>query len=499
MNFNMSSDASLWQLAVVGHNEDACRELLGRHHPFVRGVCNQLLLCADDVDEACQVTFLTLLENGDSIRSDDFSAWLYRVAWRASLRVRTDARRATPQAQKTLPEGTAADAFAQIEASERGHQVSAAVDKLPDRYRDVLILHYVNGLAREQVAQRLQISIQAVKGRLARGRDMLRSRLMKKGISLAAVAAVFSAQAEAEISDVQREVTWATVREWFNGTPVSIARIQLTDLTRKDFGMMTRNGLPSKLATAGLVAVALCIAFVVGRMAPAGGSGVTDSEPIDTYYSPSSTADFGPEVDAGPVDRAPVMLVSAQERPATTSPVEPITTTALEPAVPANPTIAPEPLFSPRVTQVSANTVQIVDAPRRGLPEGKWVRNSPMGKVTSDVTGKMISLTLSISQLPGATFTVKAEHSVASDGTIYGIVHGIDVDAPALSEELSELAVFAMMSDMPFLMRVHTDRDSVTIKNVTIGVPAASGEASDGIEIQQIARMIFGGTFRQEQ
>ena len=45
MDFNTSSDASLWQLAVVGRNEDACRELVGRHHPLVRGVCNQLLLC----------------------------------------------------------------------------------------------------------------------------------------------------------------------------------------------------------------------------------------------------------------------------------------------------------------------------------------------------------------------------------------------------------------------------------------------------------------------
>lgn len=546
MDFNTSSDASLWQLAVVGRNEDACRELVGRHHPLVRGVCNQLLLCADDVEEACQVTFLTLLESGDSIRNDDFSAWLYRVAWRASQRVRSDARRTTPQSRDGIPDAATADAFARIEESERGHQVSSAVDRLPQRYRDVLILHYVKGLAREQVARRLQISLQAVKGRLARGRDLLRSRLLKKGISLAAVAAVFASQSEASIANQQDQLLWDNLRQWFDGTPVSIARIQLTDLTRKDFGMYTQNGLLSKLTATGLLLAALCIAFVVGRMSPVGGFQQANAG-LDARVPDAATAPIGSLVDL-PADEMlepPILLVSAQETPRAIpqptvpaalsqlthlQPTSPQPTTAqpttaqpasqeqtapqpvvqrrwnpqTAPAQPApvaatTPQMPPPALPATAITQVSANRVQPVQSPRGGLPEGTWVRNSPLGAVTSVVNGRMITLNVSVASMPGLKFQVKAEHSVASDGTIYGIVHGVDVDTPAPSEELAELAALSMMGDMPFLLRVHTDADTVTIKGVNVGPPSGAGAEGADFDVLQVARMVFAGTFHKEK
>ena len=361
MNLSSASDASLWQLAVIGRNQEACRELVGRHHPFVRGVCGQLLLCADDVEEACQVTFLTLLENGDAIRGDDFSAWLYRVAWRASLRVRSDTRRATPQGRESLPELTATDAFARIEDAERGQQVCSAVDCLPERYRDVLVLHYVKGLAREQVARRLQISVQAVKGRLARGRDLLRSRLLKKGISLAAVAAVFSRQADACVEERQQQLMEAAICHWMDGAPVSIARIQLTDLTRKDFGMFTSKGIASKLTATGLLLAALCIAFVVGRMTPAGGSTgtvpVLESQLQDGPLVTAQPAAFDNLVEPAfdELAEAPIVLVSAQEsqpalqRPATPQPVLPQPAPLAQPGLPQT---AAQPAFpQPAVTQ----------------------------------------------------------------------------------------------------------------------------------------------------
>jgi len=372
----------------------------------------------------------------------------------------------------------------------------------------VLVLHYVKGLAREQVARRLQISLQAVKGRLARGRDLLRSRLLKKGISLAAVAAVFSHQAQASVDDRQQQLLDATIHHWMEGTPVSIARIQLSDLTRKDFGMFTSNGIASKLTATGLLIVALCIAFVVGRLTPAGGS--TGAAPVlDAQLQGAPLATAQPAAMDNLVEsgfdngsEAPILLVSAQEtRPAAVPDTDTPNVVAVqqdwnELTVANGPT---QPAALAPVTQISANTVTIQDAPRVGLPEGKWVRNSPMGKVTSEVNGQLITLSLSIATIPGAQFSVKAEHSVASDGTIYGIVHGIDVDMPAVTEDMQELGILSMMSDMPFLMRVHADADSVTIKGVTLGPPASLGTEEADMNMMQIARMVIAGTFHREQ
>ena len=56
-------------------------------------------------------------------------------------------------------------------------------------YRDVLLTCYLDGRTRDEAAQRLSVSVDVVKGRLERGREMLRRRLTRRGLSLGAVTA----------------------------------------------------------------------------------------------------------------------------------------------------------------------------------------------------------------------------------------------------------------------------------------------------------------------
>ncbi len=52
-----------------------------------------------------------------------------------------------------------------------------AVRALPEKYRDVVVLHYLEGFQINEVASMLSLSVSAVKMRLSRARDLLRTQL----------------------------------------------------------------------------------------------------------------------------------------------------------------------------------------------------------------------------------------------------------------------------------------------------------------------------------
>ena len=62
----------------------------------------------------------------------------------------------------------------------------AEVERLPERYRIPVILSYLEGKTNEEVAALLRWPVGTVKGRLSRARDLLRSRLMRRGLTLSA-------------------------------------------------------------------------------------------------------------------------------------------------------------------------------------------------------------------------------------------------------------------------------------------------------------------------
>ena len=69
-------------------------------------------------------------------------------------------------------------------------ELSAALDEelsaLPARHREPLLLCYLEGMTRDQAARRLSLSLRTLDRRLVRGRELLRSRLAKQGLTLSA-------------------------------------------------------------------------------------------------------------------------------------------------------------------------------------------------------------------------------------------------------------------------------------------------------------------------
>ncbi len=70
--------------------------------------------------------------------------------------------------------------------SELGPVLHDEIDRLPEKYRLPIILSYLEGKSNEEVARLLDWPTGTVKGRLSRARDLLRSRLMRRGLVLSA-------------------------------------------------------------------------------------------------------------------------------------------------------------------------------------------------------------------------------------------------------------------------------------------------------------------------
>jgi RNA polymerase sigma factor (sigma-70 family) len=182
------SDCVLLERFVSQHDTGAFTELLRRHGALVLGVCRRLL-SGGDVEDAFQATFLVLVRKAPSLRREGpLAGWLHRVAHRVALRARAQiARRRAHEQQGAdmtqIPDtlGAAGDELLALLDSE--------LERLPERYRLPLVLCGLQGATHAEAASLLGWPLGTLAGRLSRARALLRSRLLRRGVSLAALPA----------------------------------------------------------------------------------------------------------------------------------------------------------------------------------------------------------------------------------------------------------------------------------------------------------------------
>jgi RNA polymerase sigma-70 factor, ECF subfamily len=148
---------------------DAFAALVRRHHAAVYRVALRMLGSDADAQDAAQETFVRAWRSLGRFRGESaMNTWLYRIVTRRCLDL-IAARRPTEElgdAELSAP----GDPAERSEQRERFQAVLRAVSRLPGDQRAVLVLREFEGLAYEQVAEALDITVPAVKGRLHRAR-----------------------------------------------------------------------------------------------------------------------------------------------------------------------------------------------------------------------------------------------------------------------------------------------------------------------------------------
>lgn len=186
-----SSDEALATRAAAG-DEAAFEALVGRYQQRVFRLASRLT-SETDAPDVLQDTFLQVYRNLRSFRGESrFSTWLYRIATNASLmHRRARARRPAESLEAYLPQfdargkhvptpGALQSASRVEEMLDRkalAEKAHAAIEQLPDLYREAFVLRDLEELTTAEVAQVLELEPATVRQRVHRARLMVRGYL----------------------------------------------------------------------------------------------------------------------------------------------------------------------------------------------------------------------------------------------------------------------------------------------------------------------------------
>jgi RNA polymerase sigma-70 factor, ECF subfamily len=188
----MPQNAEAQLVARLQSGDAAAFEVLVRRQmPILLRVARRLMRSEEDARDAVQDAFVAAFRGIAGFGANaQLSTWLHRIVINACLmRLRTKRRRREEDIEEYLPrfredghQMTPCQQWTEtaetiLTRTELCGVVRAAIDRLPDTYRDVLLLRDIEELTTEETATLLGVTPNAVKIRLHRARQALRGLL----------------------------------------------------------------------------------------------------------------------------------------------------------------------------------------------------------------------------------------------------------------------------------------------------------------------------------
>src|SRR5262245_52102252 len=205
------TDAELLERFAARRDEVAFAALVQRYGRLVFGVCRRVLRCEQDAEDAFQATFLVLAHKAPSIRKRTSAAsFLFGVAHRVALRAKADAarRRDHERRKAAMP---ATEPHDELVAREHTQVIVEELGRLPERYRAPLVLCCLADRTQEEAARELGWPAGSMSRWLTRGKEMLRKRLLRRGVAVSA-ALLGTALADLSAEAAPPALTSATIQ-----------------------------------------------------------------------------------------------------------------------------------------------------------------------------------------------------------------------------------------------------------------------------------------------
>jgi RNA polymerase sigma factor (sigma-70 family) len=257
------SDAALLGRFLGSREEGAFAALVDRHGPLVLGVCRQLLHHEQDAEDAFQATFLVLARKAASLRRGTaLAAWLHRVAVNIARDVLVrNAQQRHHEREALLCSTASGPAGAKGEVSDWQAPLHEEVGRLPEKYRVPIVLCYLQGQTHDETARQLGWPVGTVKGRLARARALLHTRLTRRGLAPAAagatmvatVAAVPAALAALSVRAAAAFVSGRPAAPPASASSILLAQGALNNMTSKRLFQMALWVVAAAVGLGGLV------------------------------------------------------------------------------------------------------------------------------------------------------------------------------------------------------------------------------------------------------
>ena len=169
-------DAELVRAVGAGDRE-ALRELYERFGGILFGTALRVLGDRQAAEECTQDVFVAVWKRASTYDPGraSVSTWLLTIARNRTVDLvrRRAARPADPHAEVETGD-TAPDTGELVGAAETSHRVAEALAELPLPQREAVVLAYFHGLSHSEIAERLDVPLGTVKGRIRLALDRLR-------------------------------------------------------------------------------------------------------------------------------------------------------------------------------------------------------------------------------------------------------------------------------------------------------------------------------------
>ena len=151
----------------------SCEELYDRYGKLLFRIAYAILCSKEDAEDAVQEVFYKYLTKLPILRDEEHErAWFLRVV---SNQSKDMLRRRKIRSTLSLEE------IEEYEIAPEQATILQDLFSLPEKYKMVLILHYLEDMSVQDIARSERLSPSAVKMRLARGREMLRNMTEGRG------------------------------------------------------------------------------------------------------------------------------------------------------------------------------------------------------------------------------------------------------------------------------------------------------------------------------
>ena len=174
---NLNSEATLVEAAQNGHLE-SFGALYERYHSSMVALAYSMLADRDLAEDAAQEVFAIACRDLRSLKSKErFAAWLAGICRNVSRQM-LRANKAKPVAVGDNPAAQKRD-----DTDDRREAIRRAVWSLRDPDRELIVMRYFDGFSQGQISEVLDISPQAVNGRLVRAKRKIAKYLKRNGLT----------------------------------------------------------------------------------------------------------------------------------------------------------------------------------------------------------------------------------------------------------------------------------------------------------------------------
>ncbi|BCB02031.1 RNA polymerase sigma factor SigW [Bacillus sp. KH172YL63] len=173
---------------VLKGDQNAFAELVELYKDKVFQICYRMLGNRHEAEDIAQEAFIRAFVNIETFNQKrKFSTWLFRIATNLCIdRIRKKKPDYFLDAEVAGTEGltmysqVAADVQLpedEVENMELQETIQMEISKLPEKYRSVIVLKYIEELPLQEISEILDLPLGTVKTRVHRGREALRKQL----------------------------------------------------------------------------------------------------------------------------------------------------------------------------------------------------------------------------------------------------------------------------------------------------------------------------------